>query len=254
MNPLEKWQQFFRPEEIYLPVDPDELDEICCDTEERTISHVGVEMMNCFFNCTELQEIRRQLPSLKDPYVKVKFSRNSLSHVWVVDPKSGHRIKVANVDPEAAELSAYERSEALKIQSSRKKTHGEIIAFGEALRRMKEIGQSLLRANTQTQRRRGFKMLGVVIDEELTPLDPPLPRRTRRKSGPAPSRTKRSPEVRAPLPLVERVDAPVVPPVCEATPVDIDSILKAPLAVPIFGVTKRAADKFFVGGGDANTR
>jgi len=253
VNPLDKWRQFFRPEETYLPVDPDELDEICCDTEERVISHVGVEIMNCFFNCFELDEIRRQLPSLKDPYVKVKFRRDSLSHIWVVDPKSGHRIRVANVDPEAAELSAYEMSEIVKLQSNRKKTHGEIVAFAEALRRMKEIGQSLLRANTQNQRRRGFKMLGLVADEELTPLAPST-RRTRRKAAPATPRTRKPREASPPLPLVERVDEPLAPPKTDAAHVDIESILKAPLAVPIFGVTKRVADKLFVGGSDADTR
>lgn len=251
MNPLEQWKRFFSPEETYIPVDPDELEEICCDAEQRVISHIGIEMLNCVFNCFELQEIRRQLPSLKNPYVKVKFHRDSLRCIWVVDPRSGDRIRVLNVDPVTAELSAFEMAETIKLQSKQKKTTGEILAFSEALRRMREIGQSLLRANTQGQRRRGFKMLGLVIDEKLTPADPPPARRTQRKSKPASPGTK---QPRSPLPLAERVDKPITAPKTDARPEDLACVAKTLLTVPIFGVVKRPADPSLGGGSDANSR
>lgn len=254
MTPLDKWAQFFRPEETYLPLDPDELDEICCDSEERVIAHTGIEILNCFFNNDEVQEIRRQLPSLKDPYVKVKFHRDSLSCIWVADPRTGHRVRVPNSDPVAAELSAYEMSEIVKLQSDRQRTHGETLVFAEALRRMKEIGQSLLRASTQRQRRKGFRMLGMKVDEELTPLEPPPKRKSRRQSAPAAAGKAKAKNVRAPLPLVERVEAHVVPAAAEPAPRALDSTPKSLLTVPIFAVTKRPADRFFVGGVNADPR
>lgn len=160
MSPLACWQQFFNIETTYLPVDPYELDEICCDVEMRVISHIGIELMNCVFNSHALQEIRRQAPSVENVQVKIRFNRASMAHIWVTDAKTGSRLMVANIDPKKASLSAAQVAAAQKLRRSDRKTNDEFITFGEALRRMTEIGQALLRANTQTKRRQGFKLLG----------------------------------------------------------------------------------------------
>lgn len=201
MSPLALWQQFFSLETTYLPLNPDELDEICCDSQQRTISHVGVELENCRFQSFALQEIRRLAAGPENAKVQLRYNRKSMAHIWVTDPKTGDRIQVPNVDPVTAGLSAAQVAATEKFRRSHKKTSGEIIQFGEALKRLREIGQSLLRANTQGKRRQGYKLLGIAPEAEQPQASQATPTKTEAASLPRKNVRKKRP----PSPALRRV-------------------------------------------------
>ena len=268
MSPLTLWQQFFSLETTYLPLNPDELDEICCDSQQRTISHVGIELDNCRFQSFALQEIRRMAAGPENAKVQLRYNRKSMAHIWVTDPKTGDRIQVPNVDPVTAGLSAAQVAATEKLRRDHKKTSGEIIQFGEALKRLREIGQSLLRANTQGKRRQGYKLLGIIPEAEqpqasqdsLTKTTAAaLPRKNLRKKKTAPPALRRAPTVSAEQPAVDAsapTPARVFQPVPAAT-APCDNIVSTPVqkfAVPMFNVVKRAADRDFFGGKNADPR
>lgn len=268
MSPLALWQQFFNLETTYLPLNPDELDEICCDSQQRTISHVGVELDNCRFQSFALQEIRRLAAGPENAKVQLRYNRKSMAHIWVTDPKTGDRIQVPNVDPVTARLSAAQVAATEKLRRDHKKTNGEIIQFGEALKRLREIGQSLLRANTQGKRRQGYKLLGITLEAVQPQASRAIPTKTeatalprkklRKKKTTSPA-LRRAPTFSVEQPAADTSDpapAHVLPPV-PAAAAPRDNVVSTPaqkFAVPMFNVVKRAADRDFFGGKDADPR
>ena len=265
MSPLKLWTQFFSLEAAHLPLDPLELDEICCDTERRVISHIGIQLGNCFFNSLALREIHRQAAGPKNIEVQIRFNRSSMAHIWVKDPRSGDRIQVPNIDPELARLSAAQVKAAFKFQGEQKKSDGEMIAMGEALKRMREIGESLLRAHTQRKRRQGLKLLGMGFDDPAAAAThPPVtaasiqskPERLPSKKAATPRPVLKKTKSDAPVQVAEERRVPMSSVTADSTGQD-EAALMPPSAViplPIFAVTKRPADRLFSGEQNAHLR
>ena len=170
MSPLSIWTQFFSVESARLPSDPVELAIICCTTVYRSISHIGIEIENCVFNSDALQEIRRRAPVGKPLKVQVKYNTELMSAIWVMDPASGARIEVVNPDPQTQNLSAYQVSLGVKL-AREVRSDQQIIAFGEALKKMRATARTDLHAKTQTKRRNARRVLGI----EVAPIRSTLP-------------------------------------------------------------------------------
>lgn len=268
MNPLAVWQQFFNLESTYLPMNPDELEEVCCESETRTISHIGIELDNCRFQSSALNEIFRAAPLADNVVVKLRYNRSLMSHIWVTHPRTGERIRVPNVDPQTAGLNAKQVSAAEKIRRGHQKTTGELIAFSEALRRLREIGQALLRANTQAKRRKGYKLLGIT-PASLPLHDSPVSEPEAKRIAPAPTIARKEKRLlptpgchgeSAPAPYPAgplKTEQPPAPPPSSSKKVSRDDSIHAAtqkFVVPIYNVVKRPPDRGFFGEADESTR
>ena len=116
MSPLVAWNNRFEIHQARLPLDITHLDVICCDTCERVISHIGIELDNCTFNSPQLQALRRRAPlgglrmngideKVRQHLFQVKFNKALMAAIWVTDPTDGTRLRVSNTDLLTADLS-----------------------------------------------------------------------------------------------------------------------------------------------------
>jgi hypothetical protein len=169
MSPYELWRSASAATSIRLPSDPDELDVICSDAVTCTLTPRGIEVDNCIFNSDHLQAILRQAP--KKPShktvsvpVKVRLNRSLMAFIWVMNPKSGERLQVPNIDRTKATLSAFQVKVASRLQR-KARDHGQKITTSQAIKRARESARDLTQATTQGARRRMLRVTGLSLEE-----------------------------------------------------------------------------------------
>lgn len=176
MSPLVAWNNRFEIHEARLPLEIAHLDVICCDTCERVISHIGIELDNCTFNSSELQALRRRAPlgglrmngideKVCRRLFQVKFNKALMAAIWVTDPTDGTRLRVSNTDPLTADLSAAQVAAIVRDRLAAKKV-GQRLSVAAALQRQRETARGMLNAKSMAARRRGAKLLGITVDLE----------------------------------------------------------------------------------------
>lgn len=159
-SPIEAWKTLYALDRVRLPDSFDDLEVICCMSEMRVISHVGIELLNCKFNNPALQQIRRNMPMESSGRVKVRFNMASMRRIWVTDPMTGEHLEVLNQDPETQDLTA-EQVTALERIRRQAQSQGVILNRAQARRKMSEHYGQLTSAMTQAARRRTLKLLGL---------------------------------------------------------------------------------------------
>jgi putative transposase len=90
--PAAMWGSSITPEEILVPDDPARLDAILGRSEERRLTHKGIELYGLFYNSPELTELRRQLGDKLD--VEVRVDAADLGHIIVFSPNKRQMFKV----------------------------------------------------------------------------------------------------------------------------------------------------------------
>lgn len=171
MSPYDAWKQAIEASFIRLPAASDELDVVCSDSVTCTLTVKGVVLENCTFNSPHLQAILRDAPRQPTKKagagipVEVHVNRTLMDAIWVRDPRTRERLRVANIDPAKACLSAYQISAAIKVQKEAE-DQGKKIALGQAIQRTRDAARELQRANTQSARRRALKLMGLALDDE----------------------------------------------------------------------------------------
>lgn len=197
MSPYEAWSRASTMTCIRLPQDLDELDVVCCDVVFCTLTGRGIALENCTFNAPSLQAIWRNAPiqSRRQPstqsrkgtngrinqraersadgiQVEVRFNRALMDSIWVLDPDTKTRLRVPNIDPIKARLSAYQIALALKIQRQAS-DRGQRITVGQAIERSRDAARELQFGRNLSQRRQALKILGLSYEE--TPASEELP-------------------------------------------------------------------------------
>lgn len=189
MSPYELWRSASAVTPVRLPVDANELDVICSDTVNCTLTTRGIELDNCTFNSRLLQGILRQAPkganskTMSVP-VQVRVNRSLMAFIWVTDPRTNERLQVPNIDSVKAELSAYQIKVARAMQL-KGCDQGQKITIAQALKRSREVVRSLEMATTQSARRRALKLMTLPpeprIATEVVIAAPPARRAGSRK-------------------------------------------------------------------------
>lgn len=182
-SPIDAWNAHYALDRVRLPASFDDLEVICCLSEMRVISHVGIELLNCKFNNPALQQIRRRMPVESGVRVKVRFNTASMRRIWVTDPMTGEHFEVLNQDPDTRDLSA-EQVAALERIRRQAQSQGVILNRAQARRRMAEHYKQLTVAMTQAARRRALKLLGFLEDPSASP-EKPRKKTTRNNKAPA---------------------------------------------------------------------
>lgn len=182
-SPIDAWNALYAFDRARLPDSFDDLEVICCTSEIRVISHVGIELLNCKFNNPALQQIRRRMPMESDGRVKVRFNTASMRRIWVTDPMTGEHLEVLNQDPDTQDLTA-EQVAALEQIRRQAQDEGVILNRAQARRRMAELYGSLTTPKTQAARRRTLKLLGY-LEAPLSSSEKPRKKKAQAVNAPA---------------------------------------------------------------------
>ena len=101
------WQSSIRPEDILLPDDPAQLDAIMGRSEERRLTHKGIELNGLLYNSPELTDLRRQLGDKLG--VEIRVNDANLGQIIVLSPDKTRMFKANALTPEYANgLSAWQ--------------------------------------------------------------------------------------------------------------------------------------------------
>ncbi|MFM9928156.1 hypothetical protein VLK31_34660 [Variovorax sp. H27-G14] len=171
MSPYELWRSASAVTPVRLPMDPNELDVVCSDSVNCTLTTRGIELDNCTFNSRLLQGILRQAPKGANPKtmsvpVQVRVNRSLMAFIWVTDPRTNERLQVPNTDSVKAELSAYQIKVARAMQL-KGRDQGQTITIAQAIKRSREVVRSLEMANTQSARRRALKLMTLPPEPQI---------------------------------------------------------------------------------------
>lgn len=96
--PAVVWQSSIRPEDILLPDDPAQLDAIMGRSEERRLTHKGIELNGLLYNSPELTDLRRQLGDKLD--VEIRVNDADLGQIIVLSPDKTRIFKANALTPE----------------------------------------------------------------------------------------------------------------------------------------------------------
>ena len=225
--PLHVWNQLFRIDEASLPGDDAQLEVICCEADERVVSHIGIEYGNCVFNNEVLGQLRRKYG--RDGKLSVEIRANDrASHIWVRDPGTRQWVEVGNQDLGNRDLTFAQAGllERLRRQES---DPGRLISRVEARRRMKELteraqGQKTIRgmprllrllgvvdlADRTTTTKQHLSRIGAVADSPKNkPRRAPPPDDCMTLPSPSPSPTPPPDGAQAPRPATRRGNLPI---------------------------------------------
>jgi hypothetical protein len=188
-SPIDAWNERYTLDRVRLPGYIDELEVICCESDTRTVSHIGIGLENCVFNNSTLQQLRRRVAPGGTTKVPVRYNPARMDRIWVQDPVTLQRFEVLNHDPVTKDLSA---KQVTALESIRRKSQstGTVITRAQARKRIEEIYRPLVLAKTMLERRRALKILGLIVNEsppekskKTTPKARPKVRNT--SNGPA---------------------------------------------------------------------
>lgn len=94
--PVAMWKSAIAEEDIYLPDDPARLDAIMGRSEQRRLTHKGIELDCLFYNSPELTTLRRQLGDVLD--VEVRVDDANIGRIYVMSPDKHRIFKVPAVN------------------------------------------------------------------------------------------------------------------------------------------------------------
>lgn len=98
--PAVMWAKSIQPEDILVPDDPFRLDFILGRSEERVLSHKGIELYGLHYNSPELTTLRRKLGDKLT--VEVRVDTSDLGHIIVLSPNRNEAFKVSALQFEYA--------------------------------------------------------------------------------------------------------------------------------------------------------
>ena len=86
------WQSSIQPEDILLPNNLSQLDAILGRSEQRALTHKGIEINNLFYNSSELTNLRRRFRDKLD--VEIRVNDADLGFINVLSPDKTNIFKV----------------------------------------------------------------------------------------------------------------------------------------------------------------
>lgn len=91
-SPAAVWQSSIQPEDILLPDDPAQIDAFLGRSEQRCLTHKGIELNYLFYNSPELAALRRQIGDGFD--VEIRVDEDNLGYIYVLSPDKIRIFKV----------------------------------------------------------------------------------------------------------------------------------------------------------------
>ncbi len=138
-SPVQMWANTVRPHDIAVVDDPLRFDAILGRSEERVLSHKGIEYAGLVYNSAELGEIRQHLGERLA--VQIRIDRSNLESIIVLHPERGTPYRVPCLRFDYAEGLTEWQHEVCKRYSreQNKVTAGDIDAWLDALLDIAEL-------------------------------------------------------------------------------------------------------------------
>lgn len=131
--PIAMWKSSITDDDIHLPDDPAVLDAIMGRSEERRLTHKGIEFEGLFYNSPELTWLRRQLGDVLD--VAIRIDDSNVGQIFVLSPDKNRIFTVPAVNIDYAKgLSAWQHKVCRRFAANQMKrydTQGWIAAKQE---------------------------------------------------------------------------------------------------------------------------
>lgn len=128
--PIAMWKSSISADDIHLPDDPAVFDAIMGRSEERRLTHKGIEFEGLFYNSPELTLLRRQLGDVLD--VAIRIDDSNVGQIFVLSPDKKRIFTVPAVNLAYAKgLSAWQHKVCKRFaakQMERYDTEGWIAA------------------------------------------------------------------------------------------------------------------------------
>ncbi|CAN7177336.1 Mu transposase C-terminal domain-containing protein [Variovorax paradoxus] len=166
MSPIERWQNALQVETIRFPVDAGELEIICSEWDNASVSHTGIDKANCVFNSPELQELRRRHPGADNLSVDIKWNKRLLRHIWVLSPDTREWLCIPNRDATTGQMSAAEVAIAKKLAQLPEET-AEVVKRVSSRKARHALANELAKDKTRTKRN-ATKKLGLTVHPDST--------------------------------------------------------------------------------------
>lgn len=180
--PALMWAKSIQTEDILVPDDPFRLDFILGRSEERTLSHKGIELYGLIYNSPELTTLRRKHGDKLT--VDIRVDTSDLGHIVVLSPDKTQVFRVPALQAEyAAGLSEWQHRVCKRFAAQEMEKYSPA-AWLEAKARIRELiedefMQKKQRTRTKIARYKNMdaapatQAIGPVID--LSPESPPQP-------------------------------------------------------------------------------
>ncbi|GAB2551739.1 hypothetical protein GCM10027065_23510 [Rhodanobacter koreensis] len=91
-SPAHAWRTLVRNDQLLLPCDAKQIEQVCRTPEIRRLTHKGIERFGLYWNSEELTSLRHELGSELD--VRVFFNRMNLGGIGVEHPRTRDIIEV----------------------------------------------------------------------------------------------------------------------------------------------------------------
>lgn len=171
-SPASFWINSIDPSDIFLPDNTTQLDALFGKTEQRVLTHKGIELNGLFYNSSELGDLRRKLgDKLK---VDIRVDDSNLGSIVVLSPDKKQIYKVPALRFEYAnELSSFQHK-MCKRYAQNHLGRNDVEAYLEAQLAIQEIVSKESSSGRKKQRPNVARYMG---EGEIPTLDqaPTLP-------------------------------------------------------------------------------
>nr|WP_315463254.1 DDE-type integrase/transposase/recombinase [uncultured Rhodoferax sp.] len=178
--PIAMWKSSISADDIHLPDDPAVFDAIMGRSEERRLTHKGIEFEGLFYNSPELTTLRRQLGDVLD--VSIRIDDTNIGRIFVLSPDKKRIFTVPAVNVAYAQgLSAWQHKVCKRYAANQMKrydTEGWIAAkqtiahlIAEELR----FGKRKTRARVARYKGDNGTLSAIPEDTSTAPTPKPVP-------------------------------------------------------------------------------
>ena len=178
--PALMWAKSITPEEILVPDDPARLDAILGRSEDRRLTHKGIELYGLLYNSPELTDLRRKFGDKLD--VEIRVDSSNLGQIVVFSPDKRQMFSVPAINSDYAKgLSAWQHR-ICKRFASRELNQDSAVGWLEAKARIAKLIDDEFMHKKQKTRTKIARYKG---DEELLHPENPAPIRVSEAPKPA---------------------------------------------------------------------
>lgn len=138
MSPAESWAKYAQYNQIPLPSSPTGIDILLGHTDERTLSHKGIELFGLRYNCPDLNNIR--ITHGERLKVTIRYDGGDIGHLYVIHPTSNEYIYVPAIDQKYADgLGLWQHNICKKYVLNYMNKRKDIKALAEAKEKIREL-------------------------------------------------------------------------------------------------------------------
>lgn len=196
------WARSISPEDILVPDNPEQLDFLLGQSENRVLTHKGIELYGLNYNSPELTTLRRKLGDKLD--VEIRVDTADLGHIVVLSPERSQTFKVPALQFDYAKGLSEWQHRVCKRFAAREMNAYNSAAWLEAKDRIRELINTEFMHKKQKTRTKIARYKNM----DAKPAGHPVPQQVALETQPAP--------LPSPKPVPAKA-IPAAPPTCRSS-------------------------------------